>query len=218
MQLKRRYETAKALLLLDERVCRANRDVFEQFFEFEEYKLKRKNRLATLDEACYKTLYGYTLKLRNVNAWFANKPWKALTRNDIKRVYDDLEDGKIRNKKGLPFKDRASYYNKVFKSKPFRIAGKAELARDVIEFYAGDEDKDVRFVTEETFRRVVSVLSNPAHLLLFWLAWDIGENIDTLLKLRKEGIHATAESTHKGARISCESVAGASEAKPAGQE
>ena len=38
-------------------------------------------------------------------------------------------------------------------------------------------------MTEETFRRMVSVLSNPLHLLLFWLAWDIGENVDALLKL-----------------------------------
>ncbi len=84
----------------------------------------------------------------------------------------------------MPFEDRASYYNKIFKSKPFRIVGKSEFAKDVIEFSA-EQKKEVRFVTEETFRTLVSVVAKPQHLLLVWLAWDIGENIDALLKLTK---------------------------------
>lgn len=185
MVWKERYENAKAKLLEDRSICKDNRHLFREFFTFEERKLKRQNGLARLDEPSYKTLYGYVLQFRNVNAWFQNRPWKKLTERDIRRVYDDLEDGKIKNKKGLPFKDRVSYYNKIFKSKPFRMVGKSELAKDVIEFYAKNTGQEVRFVTEETFRKMVSVMSNPAHLLLFWLAWDLGENIDALLKLRK---------------------------------
>lgn len=184
MGRKERYERAKARLLSDEAICQDNRTLFHDFFQFEEYKLKRMNSLRQLDESCYKTLYSYILSFRNVNKWFANKPWTELTSADIKHVYDDLEDGVILNQKGVPFEDRASYYNKVFKSKPFRLAGKSELAKDVIEF-STNKKKDVRFVTEETFRDLVSVLNKPKHLLLFWLAWDIGENIDTLLQLTK---------------------------------
>jgi hypothetical protein len=33
---------------------------------------------------------------------FENKEWKKLTEEDIQRVYDDLEDGKIKNRKGSP--------------------------------------------------------------------------------------------------------------------
>ena len=179
------YERRKRQLIRDKSVCEANRDLFKRFFEFEEYKLKRKNGLARLDDGCYKTLFGYLQRFRNVNTWFGNKPWSKLTRADIKRVYDDLEDGKITNRKDLPFKDRASYYNKIFKSKPFRLAGKAELARDVIEFPPVRGEKEVRYVNEDTFRRMVSVVSNPIHLMLFWLAWDIGENIGTLLQLTR---------------------------------
>lgn len=47
------------------------------------------------------------------------------------------------------------------------------------------QNREVRFVTEETFRSMVSVVSNPRHLRLFWLAWDIGENIGALLQLSK---------------------------------
>lgn len=184
MGLKEQYLKAKAMLLTDESICEENRALFREFFEFEEYKLKRCNRLRELDEPTYKTLYGYITRLKSVNAWFGNTPWRDLTRKDIKRVYDDLEDGKIVNQRGKPFEDRASYYNKIFKSKPFRLAGKSELAKDVIEF-PPSQTKEVKFITEETFRSMVSVLSNPKHLLLFWLAWDIGENIGTLLQLTK---------------------------------
>lgn len=182
MALRERYQRAKARLLADAMICHENRALFAQFFDFEEYKLKRQNRLMELDEACYKTLYSYVVKFRNVNTWFNNKPWSGLTREEIKAVYDALEDGTIRNSRGKPFQDRTSYYNKVFKSKPFRIAGKADLAKEVIEFSSG-QPREVRFVTEEAFRTMVSVLSKPHHLFLFWLAWDIGENIGALLQL-----------------------------------
>ena len=185
MSWKTRYENARNALIVNSAICLANRDLFRRFFEFEEYKLKRTNGLPTLDEGCHRTLYGYILRFRNVNAWFNNKPWKNLTKADIKRVYDDLEDGKIKTAQGEPFKDRSSYYNKVFKSKPFRLAGKSELAKDVIEFTTEHGDRQVRYVTEEAFRKLISVLSTPSHLLLFWLAWDIGENVDALLKLAK---------------------------------
>ena len=62
--------------------------------------------------------------------------------------------------------------------------GKSELAKDVIEYYAPSET-EVRFITQDTFLLMTSVLSKPQHLLLFWLAWDIGENIGALIKLQK---------------------------------
>lgn len=185
MTFESQYETGKKLLLADSAICSANRKLFAKFFEYQEEKLKRMNRLRTLDDGCYKTLYGYVLKFRNVNAWFGNKPWSKLTREDIRDVYHRLEEGIILNDKGKPFGDTASYYNKVIKSKPFRMAGKAELAKEVIEYHANRVDSEVRFITEETFRKMISTLSNPRHLLLFWLAWDIGENINSLLRLTK---------------------------------
>lgn len=184
MDRKQLYERAKKALLADASVCEANRALFAEFFAFEEYKLKRQNGLAELDTACYKTLYYYTLRFRNVNAWFENKPWKDLTREDIKQVYDAVEDGRIRTRAGLPFQDAQSYYNKVLKSKPFRLAGKDGLAKEVIE-YSTSRPRIVRYLTEESFRSLVSVVVNPQYLLLIWLAWDIGENIDTLLQLTK---------------------------------
>jgi len=113
------------------------------------------------------------------------KPWTELTREDIKRVYDDLEDGRIRNRSGQPYLSTVHYYNKVLKSKPFQLAGKMQLAREIIQFPKRSRPT-VRYVTDESFRALVSVLTKPHHLLLFWLAWDIGENIDALLQLQKK--------------------------------
>jgi hypothetical protein len=120
----------------------------------------------------------------DVNKWFKNKAWNQLTEKDIRKVYDDLEEGKIKNSKGQLFKDRQSYYNKIFKSKLFELAGKKELAKKVIE-YTKLEDSDVRFIEIETFRKIVDVILQPKQKLLAWLAFDIGENIDSLLKLQK---------------------------------
>ncbi len=64
MSLKPRYEAAKQRLLDDEDICRANRKLFARFFEYEEYKLKRKNDITQLDDNCYKTLLAYVTRLR----------------------------------------------------------------------------------------------------------------------------------------------------------
>ncbi len=187
MGLKENYEQRKKDLLGDVSICKENRNLFKEFFEFEEHKIKRINELPKLDEGCYKTLLSYITRLRNANNWFNNKPWKNLTKQDIQKVYDDLEDGRIKTIKGGQFKDRKSYYNKIFKSKPFKLAGhKDDLAREVLEYYTDKKNKEVRFVDEEIFRKLVSVVSKPEHLLLFWLAWDIGENVTSLLKLTKK--------------------------------
>ena len=124
MEWKIRYEGAKEKLLCNKDICTENRDLFREFFDFEEYKLKRMNRIARLDEACYKTLVTYVYRFKNANRWFKNKPWKELTKDDIKRVYDGLEDGLIKTRIGEPVKDTVSYYNKIFRSKPFKLAGK----------------------------------------------------------------------------------------------
>lgn len=187
MSWSSRFQAGKDALLADPSVCEANRALWAQFFEYEEYKLKRQNGLAALDDACFNTLYSYVFRFRAINRWFENKPWKDLTKEDIKRVYDGLEDGTIRRPNGKAYEDRQSFYNKIFKSKPFRLAGKAELAAEVIEF-STEAKRTVRFLTEEGFRLLVSVLSKPAHLFLFWLAWDLGENIGALLKLARRDI------------------------------
>jgi len=154
-------------------------------FEHEEYKLKRINGLPALDESCNRTLLAYVQKLQNANRWFGNKPWQDLTKGDVKRVYDGLEGGMIFSQRGKPVANRASYYSKIFEGKPLELAGKSGLARQVIEFRRPTE-RQVRFITEGSFRTLVSVISNPKHLLLFWLAWDIGENINSLLQLQSK--------------------------------
>ena len=185
MVLKPRYETAKQRLLDDKGICTANRRLFARFFEYEEYKLKRQNGIATLDDSSYKTLLAYVTRLRTVNRWFKNEPWEKLTKQDIKRVYDDLEDGKIKSMRGTPLKDKETYYRMIIRSKPFEMAGKRELAKEVMEFYGHQQREEVRFIEEATFRQLVSIPTLPEHRAFLWLAWDIGENASSLLQLRK---------------------------------
>lgn len=185
MGFKERYENAKHRFLKDANICRQNRSLFKKFFAWEEEKLRRINDLANLDESSYKTLYAYIIRLRIVNKWFNNKPWKDLTVREIKQVYKDLEDGKITNRKGKRFEDRRSYYNKIFKAKPFQLAGKQGEVQKALEFFTDRRRREVRFVNPENFHKMVGVLSKPTHLALFWLAWDIGENINSILKLTK---------------------------------
>ncbi len=188
---------SKEKLLADEEICAANRRLFERFFEFQEYKLKRINGLQALDDPTYKTLCVYVSRLRTVNRWFANKPWEGLTEQDIKDVYDDIEDGRIVTMRGTPFVDRGTYYRKILLGKPFELAGKKEIVKRVMAFGAGSPRNEVRFIREETFRRLIATIGNPDHRTLFWLAWDIGENVSSLLQLRKRDLRRTVnEHSH----------------------
>lgn len=186
MQFKEQYDKKIKKFLSDNRINKDNRELFKKFFEWEEHKLKRQNSIAKLDEACYKTLYGYIIKLNVVNGWFKNKAWVKLTKEDIKKVYEDLEDDKILNARKKPFRRKYAYYNKILKSKPFELAGKDDIAREVIEFTAKRENEEVRFIEIETFKKIVNVVIQPEHKLLVWLAFDIGENVLALLQLQKK--------------------------------
>ena len=59
------------------------REIFKKFLEWEEYKLKRSNRLSSLDEPTYKTLCYYVSRLQTVNRWFKNVNWVAIPGKDL---------------------------------------------------------------------------------------------------------------------------------------
>ena len=185
MGLKEQYIKNKERLLTDKSICNENKKFFREFLEQEEYFLKRKRDLTELDNRVSKTLVHYIQYFRNVNKWFKNKPLKNITKEDIKKVYDDLEEGKIKNRKGLRFSDRISYYNKVFKGKPFKLIGKDILAKEVI-IVTRKENKEVRFITEEQFQKILMFVNKPEHKLALWLGWDIGENTTSILELKKK--------------------------------
>lgn len=198
---QRRYTNALKKMLEDPSTNTINRELLQQFFDHQEYKLKRMNGLQKLDEPCYITLYCYIIRFRNVLRWFDYKPLTEITEEDIKQVYDDLEDGKIRNQKGKPYASRADYYHKVFKGKLFRLAGKDGIARNVIE-HAKPHRKEVRFVREQGFRKLARHLRSPRNQLLVWLAWDYGENINAHLQLvpedfRRQVDHETGEPEYR---------------------
>jgi hypothetical protein len=193
----KQYLNGKKVLLSDVTICKSNRELFGEFFVWQEKKLKRMNGLRNLDASTFKTLSGYVHKFRIVNTWFKNKAWKQLTKEDIQTVYDDLEDGKILRKDGKPYENlNTTYYSRVFKSKPFELAGKLKLAKQVIE-YTKKSNKEVRFIIEKQFKLIEGAASKLDHRLLLWLAWDIGESINALLKLKKCDFYLQKNSNTK---------------------
>lgn len=203
MAFKERYINSKEKLLNDKNICVDNRRLFKEFFENHEIKLKRKNDLRSLDEATYKTLYRYTLMFRNVNKWFENIPWKNITKEMFTKFYNDFEDGKIVKSTGKPLEDRAGYYAKIFRSIPFEMVGKKQMVLEVIDQGIIKKQKEVRFTEEETIKEIISVMIKPQHKCLTWLAFDIGENINSLLQLKKKDCVAqiNPDTNHKEYRI-----------------
>ena len=190
MGIKERYASNKEELLKDKNICVENRATLRKYFDWHENKLKRINNLIELDDACCKTLYQYVCMFRNVNRWFRNKPFTDITKKDVERVYNCLEDGLILNANGKPHQDRMSYYTKIFKSKFFKMLGKYEYADEVMEFCKPTTNHGkVAFFSREEFEKLATVAAKPQHKLLLWLAWDIGENVaQTLLRLQKKDI------------------------------
>ncbi len=185
---KKRYINARKKLAVDESICLENRKLFEEFFEWQEYKLKRLNGLSSLDQPTYRTLCGYIRRFRAVNRFFENKPLSEITQEDIQYVYDGLEEGRILNANGVPYRSLQDYYSKIFKGKLFQLAGKDHLSRKVIQF-SKHQDKEVRFILEDDFRKLIGESSHKLHKLLMWLAFDIGENINSLLQLEKRDFY-----------------------------
>lgn len=198
MTNKLQYENLKAKMLNDNSICPENREWIKQVLEYQEHKGKRSNSLPALDDSCYKTLLSYSQKLTNVNRWFENKPLKDITEEDFKKVYDDMEEGRIKKRNGDIYQDRTAYYKKIFKSKPFEIIGKKEMAKKIIE-YNVTKDKNVRFIPnfKEALRDIVQSAILPSHKVFIQLAGDYGENIFSILQLEKKDFERTIDKETK---------------------
>lgn len=178
MGFKEQYERGKENLLKDKSICKENIEWFSKILEKEEYKLKRMNGLAELDDKNYNTLCKYINYCKNVNRWFKNKPGKDYTKADIKKVYDGLEDNKL-----TPNGDRKKIYSAFFKSKPFEIIDKKSLAQEIIE-YTNKKEEDVRFYVGTKHQKIRENIITFDHKVAYQLFWDLTENMSSILQLR----------------------------------
>lgn len=186
--LEQRYRRQKENLLKDTSVNPKNREAMKKFLELKEYILKRKEGLSEVDERSYKTLIGFVSRLKDINKWFNNKSWENLTKEEIKKFIDDLEDGVIKTKYGKRYADRSLYYQ-MMRGKLFKLVNKNQIVIDILdefEIKGRKDNNEVRFFDENTFKNLIQSSNNITHLALMWLAWDVGENIGTLLSLTKE--------------------------------
>lgn len=185
MKFENQYQKGKEHLTTSKKINSKNRKLFSTFFSEQEYKLKRINDMRELDQSSYKTLCKYVMYFKNLNTWFDDKPWEDLTREEIKDVYDRLEDGLIIGKRGKPISSTRDYINKVFKSRPFELAGKKDICKEIMR-YPINRKIDVRFTREENILTILEMAKKPEQKLLLWLSWDIGENYTTFLQLKKK--------------------------------
>ena len=184
------YKRRRKELLKDKSINSKNKEIIEKFLVFEEYKLKRKEGLSEVDERSYKTLYFYVSRITNINRWFNGKVWEDLTKEEIKKVIDDLEDGKITNQYGRRYTNRSLYYQ-MFQGKFFSLAGKNHIVRDMLEEFSIKGRKDtnhVRFIEEADFRKIVDCINDPIQRGLCWISWDYGENISSLVSLSRDDV------------------------------
>ena len=186
--IKDRYERNKKELLENSKINSKNRNAMKKLLEFEEYRLKRRNNLSEVDEHSYLTLSYYIGRLKKLNSWFKNKDWSKLTKVEIKKVIDNLEDGIIKNKYGKRYSDRSLYYE-MMRGKLFKLIKKNNYASEILDEFEIQGRKDtnqVRYVPEEDFRKISDCATSPVQHCLFWVAFDIGENIRSLLTLEKD--------------------------------
>ena len=186
MGKQEQYEKNKAKLLNDKSICKSNRNLYAKYLKEKEYKLKRIRGIPKLSETQYKTLCINIASIKNINLWFKNRDLTKITQADIQGVYDGLEDETLKGIGGKPIKTKSDYYEKYFKSLLFELAGKKEIAKKVMKYYNTSKKEEVRFFDEEIHKKILSVVNTPQQKALCWLAWDIGENIFTLLQLQKK--------------------------------
>jgi len=185
---KERYFKLREELLKDKKVNEQNRKIIEKFLNFEEKKLKNKQELIEVDERSSKTLYAYIGRIKRLNKWFKNKSWKKLTKKEIEKLIQDLNDGKIKTIHGSRIIDRSLYYQ-MLRGRFFFYAGKNKIAEDYLtenSLVGRSVPGEVQYIEEETFRKIVDATIQIPQKLLLWLAFDVGENIGSLLLLQKK--------------------------------
>jgi len=199
MNFKDAYERRKKELQEDKKINSRNKKVMARFLEHQEYRLKRRNSLPEVDERSYKTLNYYIGRLKNLNKWFKNRDWQTLKKADIKKLIDDLEDGVIKTEKGQRYADRSLYYQ-MMQGKLFGLIKKNQYVKEIIEeneIIGRKDNISVKFINEENFRKIADCAISPEQRCLLWLAFDIGENINSLLALEKDDFKKQINETTK---------------------
>jgi len=180
----KRNHHKKKKIIINNPIHKNTRKGWKIFFEEREEKLKIQNQLTELNSRSLKTMDGYCSKLKTTDKWFKHKDWNKITEKDIQKVYSGLQTGKIKNRYGKPYANTRAYYTKIFRSEPFGIFGKDRLARKVIK-YLVKKDPPVKYISVEDWEKIHVMATEPNHKALLWTAWDIGENVNSLVRLKK---------------------------------
>jgi len=192
------YKTAKKNLAKDKTISRKNKALIVKWLNIKEDSLSsQKGKNDINSQIRYtKTLSKYVSFLRNVARWFDDL--SNLTKEDLKKFYDDFETGKIKNQKGKMYEKstRLDYYNKIFKSGFFKWLGYGDIAKEIFILERG-EDYEVRFFEKKDLDKMIRMTNSIRNKLFLTLSFDTGLRIGTTLNLRKKDFKKRYNDTTK---------------------
>ncbi len=178
------YDKRKRDILINPSICEENRKLFKKFFTFQEDKLKEIRETDTLCYSNHLTLLSYIRFFKNVNKWFKNKPWKDLTKKEIRQVIKDLKIGNITKEDGTPYKDKSSYFKKVFRSEAFKMVGKDKITKELLKGYK--PPKTIINYIEEEQVDILAPCATIDYEALIRIVWDLSVEINTALAFQRK--------------------------------
>lgn len=181
----KRYENRKQKILNSLEFNSINKKLFFEWLNKKEEKLKNQKGREETDKIRWsKTLNKYLDFFVGIDKWF-KKPFNELTEEDLIKVREDLEEGRITNKKGEKFSQstRLDYYNKVFKSNFFEFLGLKEIAKKIF-VLEREEDAEVKFFTKEDLDQMTKFSNNIRNKMFLYFLFDTGVRIGTALNIQ----------------------------------
>ncbi len=185
----RKYQTSRESINTDVRILESNKKIILAWLERKEEDLKtRKGQDFTASIRWAKTMNKYVVLLKNFGHWI-QKPFQEITQEDLQQLYKDLETGKIKSKKGVPFSKstRQDYYNKLFKGDFFDFINKIEIAKKVFRMEK-DPDEHVKFFLKSDLDKMLKFTTKTRNKFFLTLLFDTGVRVGTALNLRKKDI------------------------------
>lgn len=168
-------------------ILEENKELIIDFLDWKKQDLQNKKGREEDDKIRWsKTLNKYVGLLKNVGEW-VDKPLDEFTKEDVQRLYDKLEEGKIKSKNGKKYShnSRLDYYKKVFKSDFTKRIDKElyQHCKDIMKVTS--KESKVRFFEKEDFDDMLLSANNLRDKVLLSLLFDTGMRIGTVLNLKK---------------------------------
>lgn len=193
------YEHAVKQLKDDKEITPHNKELVLSWLLEKEDKLKSKRGREYQDKVRWiKTLDKLIRAARSVAVWVGDKQLDELTPRDLKKIYDDLEEGRITRKNGKPYAraTRMDFYNRIFKSDFGKFMGWKEDAQEIMTLEKRD-DAPVKFFRKPALDKLLTATHSLKYRALYAVLYDTGLRIGEALNIRKSDIQKQYDKVKK---------------------